>query len=84
MKYLSIPEKIQKYKRIKFEGKLIYSYIFIKGFEKFITHLNIGELQPYLKIKNKGLKNNLKKLELCNYLIYKEYAPGLYEIHLSR
>ena len=34
MKYLSIPEKIQKDKRIKFEGKLIYSYIFVKSFEK--------------------------------------------------
>ena len=60
---------------------LVFLFIFK---EKIITHLNIGELQTYLKIKNKGLKNNLKKLELCNYLIYKEYAPGLYEIHLSR
>lgn len=84
IKHLEILDKIKKDKRVKFEGKIIYSYIYTKGFDKIIVDLNVGELQPYLKIKNKGLKNNLQTLERYKYLIYDEYDTGMYSINLSR
>ena len=81
---IKILDKIKKDKRIKFEGKIIYSYLYTKGFNRLIVDLNVGELQPYLKIKNKRLKNNLQIFESCKYLIYDEYDTGMYSINLSR
>ena len=82
IRQLEIPKKILKDKKIKPEGKLIYGYIFTKGFERTITHLNVGELQQLVKISNSGLKKNLEKLESCKYLIYNEYNTGMYMINL--
>lgn len=80
--HLDDSNKIWKDKRIKPEGKIIYSYLHSKGFEGKITKLNVGELQAYVKISNKGLKNNLKALEFCEYLLYREYDTGMYTIKL--
>ena len=74
--------KIWRDKRIKPEAKEIYAYIYSKGFDRIITHINIGELQQVLHIKNVGLRNNLKRLEIYKYLIFKEYQTGMYEIHI--
>ena len=52
-RHQEIPTKILKDKRIKPEGKLIYSYIYAKGQGRIITDLNVGELQQVVKIKNK-------------------------------
>lgn len=82
LKHLELPQRILKDKRIKPEGKLIYSYIFTKGFERIVTHINVGELQQLLKISNQGLRKNLEKLEFCKYLIYKEYETGMYMINV--
>ena len=81
-RHQGIPTKILKDKRIKPEGKLIYSYIYSKGQDRIITDLNVGELQQVVKIKNKGLKGNLERLEQLKYLIYKEYDTGMYTINL--
>jgi len=81
-RHRGIPTKILKDKRIKPEGKLIYSYIYSKGQDRIITDLNVGELQQVVKIKNKGLKRNLERLEQLKYLIYKEYDTGMYTINL--
>lgn len=83
IKKLEIPEKILKDKRIKPECKIIYEYIFTKGFERIITDLNIGEIQQVVKITNQGLKRNLEKLEKFKYLVFKEYDTGMYQIHLQ-
>lgn len=80
--HLDDSNKIWKDKRIKPEGKIIYSYIYSKGFEGNITNLNVGELQSYISISNKGLINNLKVLEFCKYLLYREYDAGMYTIKL--
>lgn len=77
-----IPTKILKDKRIKPEGKLIYSYIYSKGQDRIITNLNVGELQQVVKINNQGLRKNLERLEQSKYLIYKEYDVGMYTINL--
>ncbi len=77
-----VPKQVWKDKRIKPEGKLIYSYIYSQGFDKTIIHLNVGELQQVVQISNQGLKNNLEKLETSKYLLYKEYDTGMYVIHL--
>lgn len=81
---IKILDKIKKVKRVKFEGKIIYSYLYTKGFNRLIVNLNVGELQPYLKIKNKWLKNNLQILESCKYFIYDEYDTGMCSINLLR
>ena len=81
-RHQDIPTKILKDKRIKPEGKLIYSYIYAKGQDRIITDLNVGELQQVVKIKNKGLKRNLERLEQLKYLIYKEYDTEMYTINL--
>ena len=81
-RHQDLPTNILKYKRIKPEGKLIYSYIYYKGQDIIITDLNVGELQQVVKIKNKGLKRNLERLEQLKYLIYKEYDTGMYTINL--
>ena len=82
-KHFKVPNNIWKDKRIKPEGKIIYSYIYSKGYDRIITNLNIGELQQVLKISNQGLKKNLEKLEALKYLIFKEYDIGMYSINLQ-
>ena len=47
-------------------------------------HLNVGEIQQDIKIKNKALKKHLDNLQNLNYINVKEYATGLYMIHLLR
>lgn len=81
--HLEVPQEIWKDKRIPKEAKYIYSYIYSKGFERYITDINVGEIQKVIKIKNKGLKNNLEKLEQLKYLIYQEYSNGMYTITLN-
>ncbi len=78
----SIPTKILKDKKIKVEGKLIYTYIYSKGQNRTIIDINVGELQQVVKINNQGLKRNLERLEKQKYLIYKEYDVGMYMINL--
>ena len=68
-RHRGIPTKILKDKRIKPEGKLIYSYIYAKGQDRIITDLNVGELQQVVKINNQGLRKNLERLEQSKYLI---------------
>ena len=77
-----IPKEIWEDKRIRPEGKLIYTYIYSKGFNRVITDLNVGELQQVVKINNLGLKKNLDKLEKLKYIIYQEYDVGMYTINL--
>lgn len=82
-KQLEVSQKIWKDKRIPKETKYIYSYIYSKGFDRIITDINIGEIQQTVKIKNKGLKKSLDILEQLKYLIYQEYATGMYTIKLN-
>ena len=82
IRHLEIPNKILKDKRIKPEGKLIYSYIYTKGFDRILTDINVGELQQVVRITNKGLEKNLEKLQTYNYLLYREYDKGMYTINL--
>lgn len=70
-------------KNVPGEAKYIYAYIFTKGIGRYIVDINIGELQQTLKIKNKGLKRNLEILSKLKYLIYEEYANGMYTIKLA-
>ncbi len=83
MKHLEISQKIWKDKRIPKETKLIYSYIYTKGFDKILTDINVGEIQKVVNIKNVGLRRSLKLLEELKYLIYKEYDNGMYIITLN-
>ena len=78
-----IPDNIYKDKRINFEGKMIYAYIYSKGYGRLLIDINIGELQQISRIKNKGLRNQLKTLEKCKYLMYKEYDTGMYTITVN-
>lgn len=79
-----IPQKVWEDKNIKYEAKLIYAYIFAKGFDKKLIDLNIGEIQHLVNIKNVGLRNNLKLLEDNKYLYYLEYDKGKYTINLRK
>lgn len=83
LRHLELPQEIWKDKRIPKETKLIYSYIYSKGFDKFITNINVGEIQQVINIKNDGLRKSLARLEKLKYLIYKEYANGMYIIKLN-
>ncbi len=83
MKHLEISQKIWKDKRLPKETKLIYSYIYTKGFDKILTDINVGEIQKVVNIKNVGLRRSLKLLEELKYLIYKEYDNGMYIITLN-
>lgn len=74
--------KIWKDKSIKPETKEIYAYLYSQGFNKTITHVNIGNIQQILSITNVGFRNNLKILEKFKYIVFKEYNPGMYEIHV--
>ncbi len=49
-----IPQEIWRDKRIPKEIKYIYSYIHSKGYNRFITDINVGEIKQVVKIKNKG------------------------------
>lgn len=84
IRHLEVPDDIWKDKRISKETKLIYSYIYTKGFERIITDINVGEIQQVINIKNKGLRKSLDILERLKYLIYKEYSNGMYTIHLTK
>ena len=83
IRHLEIKDDIWKDKRIPKETKLIYAYIYTKGFERIITDINVGEIQRVVNIKNKGLRKSLKLLEELKYLIYKEYSNGMYTITLN-
>lgn len=83
IRHLEITDSIWKDKRIPKETKLIYSYIYTKGFERIITDINVGEIQRVVNIKNKGLRKSLELLEELKYLIYKEYSNGMYTIKLN-
>ena len=81
---LEVPDKIWKDKRIKKECKIIYSIIYSRCYNKTVMHLNVGDIQQDIKIKNKALKKHLDNLQNLNYINVKEYATGLYMIHLLR
>ncbi len=83
IRHLEVPQKIWIDKRIPKETKLIYSYIYAKGFERIITDINIGEIQKVVNIKNVGLRKSLELLEKLKYLIYQEYGVGMYTIKLN-
>ena len=83
IRHLEVAESIWKDKRIPKETKLIYSYIYTKGFERIITDINIGEIQRVVNITNIGLRKSLQILEKLKYLIYKEYSNGMYTITLN-
>ena len=83
IRHLEVADSIWKDKRIPKETKLIYSYIYTKGFERIITDINIGEIQKVVNTKNKGLRKSLKILEELKYLIYKEYSNGMYTIKIN-
>lgn len=84
IRHLEVADSIWKDKRIPKETKLIYSYIYTKGFERIITDINIGEIQKVVNIKNIGLRKSLELLEQLKYLIYKEYSNGMYTLNLTR
>lgn len=81
---LEVPNKILKDKRIKKECKIIYSLIYSKCYNQTIIHLNVGDIQQDIKIKNKALRKHLDNLKVLNYIDVKEYATGLYMIYLLR
>ena len=83
LRHLEVADSIWKDKRIPKETKLIYSYIYTKGFERLLTDINVGEIQRVVNIKNKGLRKSLRILEELKYLIYKEYSNGMYTITLN-
>lgn len=83
IRHIEVAESIWKDKRIPKETKLIYSYIYTKGFERIITDINIGEVQRVVNITNIGLRKSLQILEELKYLIYKEYSNGMYTITLN-
>lgn len=82
MKRLEVPPRLWKDKNINPEGKKIFAYIYSKGYDRNILHLNVGEIQQELSITNVGLKKHLGILEKYKYLIYNEYSKGMYMIHL--
>lgn len=81
-KRLEVPPRLWKDKNINPEGKKIFAYIYSKGYDKNLLHLNVGEIQQELSITNVGLKKHLGILEKYKYLIYNEYSKGMYMIHL--
>ena len=56
IRHLEVADSIWKDKRIPKETKLIYSYIYSKGFERIITDINVGEIQRIVSITNVGLR----------------------------
>lgn len=81
-KRLEVPPRLWKDKNINPDGKKIFAYIYSKGYDRNILHLNVGEIQQELSITNVGLKKHLEILEKYKYLIYNEYSKGMYMIHL--
>ena len=68
---------------VNFENTRSDIPLFIKGFNKTISHISIGRIQHELKsITNVGFRNNLKILEKFKYLLFNEYDNGLYEYHI--
>lgn len=63
IKQLEVPQEVWEDKRLPYETKYVLGYIIAKGFDRTITHLDVGELQQTFKIKNKGLKRSLDILE---------------------
>lgn len=83
LKHLDISNhKIWKDKNIKPKAKEIFAYLYVEGFERSITHLNVGDIQQTVRIKNKGLRNVLEQLQRYGYLKYIEYHNGMYEYHI--
>lgn len=83
IKHLDISNhKIWEDKNIKPKAKEIFAYLYVEGFEKTISHLNVGEIQQTVQIKNKGLRKILEQLQNNNYLRFKEYHTGMYEYHI--
>ena len=80
--HLDDSNRIWKDKHINPEGKLIYSAIYSKGFDRTVVDINVGELQSVVKINNIGLRKHLNRLEHSKYLQYREYDTGMYQIHL--
>ena len=74
--------KIWEDKNIKPEGKEIFAYLYVEGFEKPISNLNIGDIQQTVRIKNKGLRRILEQLQKYNYLRFREYHTGMYEYYI--
>lgn len=74
--------KIWRDKNIKPEAKEIYAYLYVEGFDRIISHLNVGEIQQTIRITNKGLRKNLDILQKYKYLKFKEYHTGMYEYHI--
>lgn len=74
--------KIWEDKNIKPKSKEIFAYLYVEGFERTISHLNVGEIQQTVRIKNKGLRNVLEQLQRYGYLKYREYHSGMYEYHI--
>ena len=83
IRHLEVADSIWKDKRIPKETKLIYSYIYSRGFERLLTDINVGEIQRVVNITNVGLRKSLELLEQLKYLIYKEYSNGMYTITLN-
>ena len=83
IRHLEVADSMWKDKRIPKETKLIYSYIYTKGFERLLTDINVGEIQRVVNITNVGLRKSLKILEQLKYLIYNEYSNGMYTITLN-
>ena len=69
-------------KNIKPESKEIFAYLYVNGFNRIISHFNIGDIQQTIRIKNKGLRKNLEVLKKYNYIDYIEYFNGMYEYHI--
>ena len=66
---LRVPQVIWKDKSIPKEAKYIYSYIYSKGYNRYFTDINVGEIQQTVRITNKGLRKNLDRLEQAKYLV---------------
>ena len=66
--------KILKDKNIKPETKEIYCYLYIEGFDRNITNINIGRVQTeFRSIRNLAFRKNLQQLEKYNYIKFTEY-----------
>ena len=76
--------RIWKDKNIKKEGKLIYSYIYSKCFNKIVSLINVGDIQQVIRITNIGFKKNLEQLEKHKYITFSEKYNGVYAVRLGK
>ena len=76
--------KIWEDKKIKREGKLIYSYIYAKCFGKLVSLISVGDVQQVVRITKIGFEKNLKILEENNYITFSEKYNGVYAIKLGK